>query len=297
MGGMDLKSLRFFVEVAEARSVGKAALRLHMAQPPLSVQIRKLESRLGTLLFRRDSDGMHLTDAGRALYTRAKEALALAEDGFAAARAVAAGQRGHLTIGYMFALGYAMLPRLVPQLRRSLPGVELQFVEMSAATYGALLWDFKVTVGLCMPPLVREGVEAVPLGRQPLLLAMPARSRLARQRQIAVEKLDGEALISLPVTNQSEGGVSMVTSLLARHSVTARTVHRVETVHSALALVLAGEGYAIVPACAAVGSPPGLVFRPLEGGESGLAVAACWRRDVENPLVRRFVAAAQEALQ
>lgn len=296
MGSMDLKSLRFFVEVAEARSVGKAALRLHMAQPPLSVQIRKLESRLGTVLFRRESDGMHLTDAGRALYTRAKEALALAEDGFAAARAVAAGQRGHLTIGYMFALGYAVLPRLVPQLRRSLPDVELQFVEMSAATYGALLWDFKVTVGLCMPPLIREGVEAVPLGRQPMLLAMPARSRLARQRKIAVEKLNGEALISLPVTNQS-GGASFVTSLLARHSVTARTVHRVETVHSALALVLAGEGYAIVPACAAVGSPPGLVFRPLEGGESGLTVAACWRRDVENPLVPRFVAAAQEALR
>ena len=293
---MDLKSLRYFVEVAEARSVGKAAQRLHMAQPPLSVQIRKLESRLGTPLFRRESDGMHLTEAGRALHTRAREALALAEDGFAAARAVAAGQRGHLTIGYMFALGYAVLPRLVPKLRHSLPGVELQFVEMSALTSGPLLWDFKVTVGLCMPPLVREGVETVPLGRQPMLLAMPARSRLARQRQVAVEKLDGEALIGLPVTNQPEEA-SIVTSLLARHSVKARTVHRVETVHSALALVLAGEGYAIVPACAAVGSPPGLVFRPLEGGEAGLPVAACWRRDVENPLVRRFVAAAREALQ
>lgn len=293
---MDLKSLRYFVEVAEARSVGKAALRLHMAQPPLSVHIRKLESRLGTLLFRRESDGMHLTEAGRALYTRAKEALVLADDGFAAARAVAAGQRGHLTIGYMFALGYAVLPRLVPRLRRNLPGVELQFVEMSALTYGALLRDFKVTVGLCMPPLVHESVESVLLGRQPMLLAMPARSRLARQREVAVQKLDGEALIGLPVTNQSEGA-SLVASLLARHSVKARIVHRVETVHSALALVLAGEGYAIVPACAAVGSPPGLVFRRLAGGEAALPVAACWRRDVDNPLVRPFVAAAKEALQ
>lgn len=74
-------------------------------------------------------------------------------------------------------------------------------------------------------------------------------------------------------------------------------MHRVETVHFALALVLAAEGYTIVPAYAAVGSPPGLVFRPPEGGESGLTVAACWRRDVENPFVRRFVAVAQEALQ
>ncbi|HNU11255.1 MAG TPA: LysR family substrate-binding domain-containing protein, partial [Rubrivivax sp.] len=168
--------------------------------------------------------------------------------------------------------------------------------EMSALTYGSLLWDFKVTVGLCMPPLVREGIETVPLGRQPMLLAIPARSRLARQRRVAVEKLDGQALIGLPVANQSGEG-SVVTSLLAKHSVKPRTVHRVETVHSALALVLAGEGYAIVPACAAVGSPPGLVFRPLEGGEAGLPVAACWRRDVENPLVRVVVSAAKEALQ
>ena len=63
---MDLKSLRYFVAVAETRSVGKAALRLNMAQPPLSVQIRNLETRLGTALFRRDSDGMQLTEAGRA---------------------------------------------------------------------------------------------------------------------------------------------------------------------------------------------------------------------------------------
>ncbi|MDP9912513.1 DNA-binding transcriptional LysR family regulator [Variovorax boronicumulans] len=293
---MDLKGLHYFVEVADARSVGKAALRLHMAQPPLSVQIRKLESRLGTALFRRASDGMHLSDAGQALYARAKEALALAEDGFAAARAVAAGSRGHLVIGYMFALGYSVLPRLVPQLRHRLPGVELQFVEMSVPTYGALLWDVKVNVGLCMPPLLREGVETVPLGREPMVLAVPAGSHLARQRTVAVEKLQGEALISLPVTPQSEGA-STVTSLLARHGVQARTAHRVETVHSALALVLAGEGYAIVPACAAVGSPRGVVFRPLKNEDASLPVAACWRRDAETPLVRRFVRIAQETLQ
>lgn len=289
---MDLKSLHYFVAVAEARSVGKAALRLHMAQPPLSVQIRKLESRLGTALFRREPDGMHLTEAGRALYNRAQESLALAEDGIAAARAVASGQRGHLTVGYMFALGYAYLPRLVPELRRTLPSVELQFVEMSALSYGDLIWNHKVTVGLCMPPLVREGIETVLLGRQPLMVAMPARSRLARQRRVPLALLDGEGLVSLPGTHQPEGA-ALVTSLLAKYSVKARTVHRVETVHAALALVLAGEGYAIVPACAAVGSPAGLVFRPLADLEADLPVAACWRKDMHTPLVDRFVAAAK----
>ncbi len=91
---MDLRRLRYFVAVAEARSVGKAAERLRMAQPPLSVQIRKLEAEIGAPLFRRGTHGMDLTEAGQALLARAGEALALAADGAEAARAVASGQRG-----------------------------------------------------------------------------------------------------------------------------------------------------------------------------------------------------------
>jgi len=293
---MDLKSLRYFVAVAEARSVGKAALHLHMAQPPLSVQIRNLEARLGTALFRREPDGMQLTEAGRALFSRAKEALALAHDGFEAAKAVAAGRRGRLTVGYMFALGYAVLPKLVPELRRTLPDVELQFVEMSALTYEALIGDFKVTVGLCMPPLLREGIVSEPVGTQPLMLAMPTRSAMARQAVVPVGKLQGAPMIGLPGSDKS-GRASPVNSLLARHDVTVRIVHRVETIHSALALVLAGEGYAILPACAAVGSPPGIAFRPLQGEDEGMAMAVCWRRDVDNPLVPKFIAAVRSALE
>jgi hypothetical protein len=116
---VDLRRLRYFVAVAEERSVGRAAERLRMAQPPLSVQIRKLESEVGASLFRRGTRGMELTEAGQALLSRASEALALAAEGAEAARAVAAGRRGRLSVGYMFVLAHAALPRLVPKLRRS----------------------------------------------------------------------------------------------------------------------------------------------------------------------------------
>ena len=106
---MDLRRLRYFVAVADERSVGRAAVRLRMAQPPLSVQIRKLESEVGTPLFRRGTRGMELTAAGRALLSRAREALALTAEGFEAARAVAAGRRGRLSVGYMFVLAHAVL--------------------------------------------------------------------------------------------------------------------------------------------------------------------------------------------
>ena len=294
---MDLKHLRYFVAVADARSVGKVAIQLRMAQPPLSVQIRNLEAQLGAALFLRGSRGMQLTDAGAALYSRAKEALALAHDGFEAARAVAAGRRGRLTVGCMFALGYAVLPRLVPELRRALPGVDIQFVEMSASTYEMLISELKVTVGLCMPPLQRSGIATAAIGKQPLLLAMPARSSLARHKVVPMARLQGMRLVGLPSTKVESGAdTSLVGSLLRRRNITVQIVQRVETVHSALALVLAGEGCAIVPACAALGSPPGISFRPLEDDGGGMEMAVCWRRDLDNPLVKPFVAAVRTAV-
>src|SRR3954447_17916484 len=150
---MELRRLRYFVAVAEARSIGRAAERLRMAQPPLSVQIRKLEAEIGAALFRRGTRGMELTEAGQALLSRASEALALAAEGAEAARTVASGRRGRLSIGYMFVLAHAVLPKLIPELRRSLPGVDLEFIELSASTREARLLDHSVTVALCMPAI------------------------------------------------------------------------------------------------------------------------------------------------
>jgi DNA-binding transcriptional LysR family regulator len=293
---IDLKSLRYFVAVAEARSVGKAAERLHMAQPPLSVQIRNLEAQVGTPLFLRESTGMRLTDAGSALFARAREALALAREGVEAARAVGSGRRGRLAVGYMFSLGYAVLPRLVPELRRALPEVELQFVEMSASTYESQIVEHKVGIGLCMPPLQRPEVTSTIVGMQPLRLAMPARTPLARLAAVPMERLQGEKLIALP-TLKEDADTSIVAALLRRHGVTMQVVERVETVHAALALVLAGEGYALVPACAVVGGPPGVVFRKLAGVSEGFDVAVCRRYDLVSPFIEPFIAAARHSLQ
>jgi DNA-binding transcriptional LysR family regulator len=293
---MDLKSLRYFVAVAEARSVGKAAEKLHMAQPPLSVQIRNLEAQVGTALFVRESTGMRLTDAGRALFARAREALTLAHEGYEAARAVGSGRRGRLAVGYMFSLGYAVLPKLVPLLRRALPDVELQFVEMSAATCEGQILDHMVSVGLCMPPIQRAEVSNTIVGMQPLRLAMPARAPLARLASIPIERLQGQKLIALPKLKQ-DADTSLVAALLRRHQVTMQVIERVETVHAALALVLAGEGYALVPVCAAIGRPPGVAFRKLKDVGDGFDVAVCRRHDLDSPFVEPFIAAARQALR
>ncbi len=292
----DLKSLRYFVAVADAESIGKAAARLNMAQPPLSVQIKGLEARVGVALFERTARGMRLTDAGSALLVRAREALALAEEGVAAARAVAAGRRGRLTVGYMFALGHRLLPSLVPALRQGLPEVELQFVEMSARNSVPLLLEHKVNVAVCMPAVQHDEIETTQVGSQRLRIAVPAASPLAALRSVPLASLQGQLLIGLP---PGHGGPesSIVAALLRRHRVTMPVAHRVETVHAALLLVLVGEGVAIVPDCVAGICPRGVVLKPLRQVADSLAVALCWRRDAALPALPTIEAAVCASLR
>lgn len=291
---IDLKGLRYFVAVAEQGSVGKAAELLHMAQPPLSTQIRKLESRLGAPLFIRHPSGMQLTEAGSALFSRAREAISLANEGVTIARAIAAGERGRLVVGYMVSLGYALLPQLLPLLRKQLRHVEIQFVEMNARTSVQLLLDRKLDFGICMPPVVHPAVAAVNIGRQTLRLATRVTSPFARMSTVDVGKLQGHPLIALP-TMVEDSASSPVATMLRRHGVSMRVVDRVETVHAALALVLAGDGHAVVPACTQLGVPRGVVLRPLAGCDDAFDVAVCHRTDSAWPLHQVFTDIARTA--
>ena len=292
---VDLRRLRYFVAVAEERSVGRAAERLRMAQPPLSVQIKKLESEIGAALFRRGTRGMELTEAGQALLSRAREALALAAEGTEAARSVAAGRRGRLSVGYMFVLAHAVLPKLVPELRRSLPGVDLEFVELTGSTREARLLDRTVTAALCMPAIHHPEIQVTEVGTQRLMLVVPTRSPLARLAAVPMAKLQGRPLIALPRPGE-EPASSAVASLLRRHQISMPVGGRVETAHSAMSLVLAGEGFAILPACAELGAPRGVVFKPFSDAADTMEIAVCWRRDSLSPLIRNFLKCSEKVV-
>lgn len=296
MAAPDLRTLRYFVAVAEERSVGRAARRLHMAQPPLSVHIRSLEAAVGTALFRRTARGMEITDAGNALYQRAREALLLASEGFDAARAIGAGRRGRLTVGTMVVLSYLMLPGLERELRARLGEVEIDYVELNAVNNVAAVADARVSVALCIPPIAQAGISVERIGSQPLMLAVRSDSPLARLSSVPIARLAGLPLIGLPVP---EGDVdkSFIASMLRRHGVAMPVAQRVETMLSALALVRAGRGVGILPACAALGRPPGVVFRPFRGIDEHMDIAACWRSDAHSPLIDAFIACARAALR
>src|SRR6478736_2290151 len=184
---MDLmRHLRYFLVVAEERHFGRAAERLHMAQPPLSQQIRRLEAEVGADLFVRTTRRVDLTAAGAAYAERARTILASVDDAAAEVRRIAAGSVGRLAIGCVGSVTYSLLPQLSGRLAEELPGVDFSFRgEMLASEQVEALRVGTIDVALLRPPVADPSLAVTSLRHDRLVLAVPAGHRLAGRDRIA----------------------------------------------------------------------------------------------------------------
>src|SRR3954468_11051785 len=151
---MDLRRIRHFVVLAETLNFRRAAERLHMAQPPLSVSIQKLEAELGTKLFVRETTGVSLTPSGRAVLVEARKLLFHGSQLAETARNAIDGTGGTLRIGFVGTTTWGMLQRLVPAFRAEYPGVELVLREATSVAIVQQLEDHALDIGLVRTPLL-----------------------------------------------------------------------------------------------------------------------------------------------
>ena len=191
---MELRHLRYFVAVAEERHFGRAAARLHIAQPPLSQQIRRFEAELGEPLLYRTTRSVELSPAGEVLLERGREILAAVDAAIDDARRAARGEYGRLAVGFTGSSTYALLPALAAALRRELPGVVLDLRgELLTPAQVARLVDGALDLGLLRPPvhereLCTEVLRSEPLDRGPPAVASgsPRRHGPARASSSAI---------------------------------------------------------------------------------------------------------------
>jgi DNA-binding transcriptional LysR family regulator len=284
---MELRHLRYFVAVAEERHFGRAAERLHMAQPPLSQQIRQLEAELGVTLLTRTTRRVELTDAGAAYLENAREILDAVDDAAVEAQRVAQGLVGRLAIGCVGSATYSLLPTLARTLREELPGIDFSFRgEMLVPDQVEALLSGSIDLALLRPPVDEPGIDVRVLRRERLIVALPEGHRLAGRRRVRVSDLRGEDLVVHPARGRSvmhERVLSLCRDAGFRPSVR----HEVAETSTLVTFVAAGLGVAIVPEPVGTLGVPGVEYRPLSPATGGVELAVATRTADDAPHLMR----------
>jgi len=281
---VEIRHLRYFVVLAEECHFGRAAERLHMAQSPLSHQIRQLEDELGVPLFHRTTRKVSLTTAGKRYLERVREILRGVEVASDEARRIAAGDTGHLAIGFTGSATYEMLPALSRDLRESFPGIELDLKgELLTPDQVAALLSGELDVGFLRPPVRDPSLDVHVLRAEPLIVALPVSHPLAHRRRVRLEDLAGETFISYPSHGRSV--VHDVVLDACRHAGFApRIVEEVAETSTIISFVAAGLGVALVPASVANLRVTGTRYRPLVGDPASVELAVAIRAGGASPL-------------
>ncbi|MDT0483869.1 LysR substrate-binding domain-containing protein [Streptomyces doebereineriae] len=286
---MDLRHLRYFVAVAEERHFGRAAERLHMAQPPLSQQIRQLETELGVQLLHRTTRRVDLTEAGRAYLERARGILADVDEAGQHARLVAAGSVGHLAIGCVGSATYSLLPALSRRLTEELPGVDFSFRgEMLAPDQVEALRTGAIDVALLRPVAADLSLTVHTLRRDRLVVAVPADHPLARRKRLRAADLAGADLIVHSADRRSVM-YDVVVGLLRDAGVEPHIRHEVGETSTLVTLVAGGLGVAVVPEPVTALALDGVAYRPLSGAGARVELAVAHRADRSEPHLERTV--------
>ena len=293
---IELRLWRQFVTLAEELHFGRAALRLHMTQPPLTQAIAQLERSLGLPLFARTKRSVQLTTQGLALLPQAQELLQRAQALVVQARALAGGESGRLRLAFVSTVGFSLLPPWVMAFRREFPGVQLDLVEATGDVQLQLLKSDEVDAGFVLHAsgFVTESLQRLVVAQEPLVLALPESHPLAKRKTLRLQDLWAQPLVTFPrriVPSLFDAIFGMYRDA-GKLPVVSQEAIQMQTIVN---LVSAGLGVAWVPSSVQQFQRPGVVYRQVLAAGRGaerIAVPGCetslvWQRS--SPTLQRFI--------
>ena len=282
--------MRQFLAVAEERNFTRAAERLHMAQPPLSRQIKALEAEMGAPLFLRTSAGVELTEVGQTLLDEVPNLLRLAERATERTRRAAQGLTGQLDVGLFGSGVLDVIPRLLSRFHEERPEVRIVLHNLTKAEQLQALRERRISVGFnrLVPPEPELVVETVL--REPMMVAMHESHPLAGRKSVGVADLNGLPLILYP--NVPMPGLAQEVAEAFRQEGARLCIEQeVEDVLTAVALVASGFGLAVTTRSAGSLRLPGVLFVPFKSRYlKDLELSCIYRRADTSPVLRMFLA-------
>ncbi len=286
-GEIELRHLRYFLAVAEELHFGQAARRLHIAQPPLSQQIRQLERMLGHSLFVRTSRSVELTPAGEVLKERARRTLAKVQEDVEAVQSVGRGEDGSLTVGFVESAILSRLPAVLRRYRSAYPKVQLRLHEFHTQQLVDALRNGLVDVGLARDAGSEDWLQVEPVVIEPFILVVPKAHRFAEHEAVSWAELKDQPFVFF---ERSAGQKAWDRTMenCARFGFQPPIVQEAEQWLTVLRLVGAGLGVTVAPASVARIAHADVACLRLtpQGGATHLDLV--YRRDANNPLVGGF---------
>ncbi len=244
---MELRQLRYFIAVAEEKHFGRAAERLHMAQPPLSQQIKKLEEDLGVMLFNRTKRSVKLTREGSRFLAVARNTLDTLNTGAEQLRMMARGEVGRVRVGFINSAAQSNFPDAVAAFRRDHPSIALDIQDTHTPEAMEKLKAEELDAALIQGGVDDKALESMAYLMDPYVLAMRQDHRLARCVRVGFKTLHNETLI-MPPREYYPATYGAIMNMFEERGLSPRIVQEVDQHQTRLALVAAGMGVSFVPA-------------------------------------------------
>jgi DNA-binding transcriptional LysR family regulator len=291
---MELRHLRYFLAVAEAENVSRAALKLHLSQPALSRQIRDLEEELGFLLLERSAKSVRLTDAGRVFLEETRAVLQRVEAAVKSARAIASGDRGELHVGYAPTLTARILPPALRAFQAGNPGVRVKLHDLSTDEMLVGLRERRLQLAYMVrqAPAELRGLRFVEVTRDPLRLAVAPGHRLARKRAVTLAEASREPFVVYSRKDYPDYH-GMLASLFPFAAFRLQIAEEHDGASSLISAVEAGNGVALVSLSFGCLAGPRMKLIPFSPAPQPLIVGLVLPADKTAPLVESFVRCAQ----
>lgn len=289
---IELRQLRYFVAVAEELHFGRAALRLHMTQPPLSQTIQSLEAALGTPLFYRTQRSVSMTPAGSAMLPEARRILLHAAALPDFAHRAAAGESGRLSLAFVSTADYSVLPPFLREFREHYPHVQIDLREATSDVQLEDLIQGRIDVGLLIPPLpdkAKATLNYAPVLSETLVLAAPKGLKALRGKSaVALKTMSDMPLIIFP-RRIAPAFHDAILACFHDAGLTPRIGQEAIQMQTIVGLVSAGMGIALVPQSVSNLNRPGVEYKPLTGKTPLVETGLAWRRDNTSPVLRAFL--------
>jgi len=262
--GMELRHLRYFVEVAQALNFTKAGQRLRVAQPALSRQIRQLEEEVGVRLLERTRRGVQMTPAGEAFLVEARAVLEQSVQAIQVAQQRGQGKAGQLNLGYVWGLFHSVVPQVVSRFRQVYPEVAVHLFDFTATQQAQAIAQGRLDLGFVgfAQEADAAGLSKRKVGESGFIVALPQSHRAARRRRVPLSMLAEDFFFT--ISDQHYPGASRyIVKACAEAGFRPRVLQAAERGHTILSLVAGQCGVALLPEPLRALPHPGVLFRPL----------------------------------